>query len=109
MESIGVIGFDVVLIELFGTLCYGGTLVLKNPSDPFAHLKTVHATMATPSLLAALAPEDYSNLDTIVLAGEALPQNLADVWARKTHLVNLYGPSEVINFTNCSSRSLWHG
>lgn len=101
MDDINITGFDVVLIELFGTLCYGGTLVLKNSSDPFAHLKSVHATMATPSLLAALMPEDYGNLDTIVLAGEALPQHLADIWAKRTHLMNLYGPSEVSSHANC--------
>ncbi|KAL6235069.1 hypothetical protein BDW75DRAFT_251173 [Aspergillus navahoensis] len=64
------LGFDVVLVELFGSLCYGATLVLKNPNDPFAHLKHVDATLATPSLLSACQPTDFPNLDTIALAGE---------------------------------------
>lgn len=88
-------GFDVVLVEIFGTLCYGGTLVLKDASDPFSHLSRVHATMATPSLLSACLPEDFPNLDTIALAGEPVPQSLVAAWADKVHLMNLYGPSEV--------------
>ncbi|KAL4736972.1 hypothetical protein BDV11DRAFT_172404 [Aspergillus similis] len=87
------LGFDVVLVELFGSLCYGATLVLKNPDDPFAHLKHVDATLATPSLLTACQPEDFPNLDTIALAGEPVPQGLADAWGSR-HLLNLYGPAE---------------
>ncbi|KAL4972932.1 hypothetical protein BDW66DRAFT_154278 [Aspergillus desertorum] len=87
------LGFDVVLVELFGSLCYGATLVLKDPDDPFAHLKHVDATLATPSLLSACQPEDFLNLDTIALAGEPVPQGLADSWGTR-HLLNLYGPAE---------------
>ncbi|OCK77282.1 putative non-ribosomal peptide synthetase SirP [Lepidopterella palustris CBS 459.81] len=88
------LGFDVVLVEIFGSLCYGATLVLKDASDPFAHLRKVHATMATPSLLSACLPADYPNLDTIALAGESVPSSLVTTWASRVHLMNLYGPSE---------------
>lgn len=84
----------MVLVEIFGTICYGGTLVLKDPNDPLGHLKRVDAAHSTPSLLAALSPEEYPNLDTIGLAGEAVPQSLADAWSHK-RLFNFYGPSEV--------------
>ncbi|PTB42564.1 NRPS [Trichoderma asperellum] len=87
------LGFDVVLVEIFGTICYGGTLVLKDPNDPLGHLKQVDAAHSTPSLLAALSPDEYPNLDTIGLAGEAVPQSLADAWSHK-RLFNFYGPSE---------------
>ena len=88
------LGFDVVLVEIFGTLLYGGTLVLKDPSDPLSHLKRVDAIYSTPSLLVALSPNEYSNLDTIGLAGEAVSQSLANAWSH-TRLFNFYGPSEV--------------
>ena len=84
----------MVLVEIFGTICYGGTLVLKDPNDPLGHLKRVDAAHSTPSLLAALTPDEYPNLDTIGLAGEAVPQSLADAWSQK-RLFNFYGPSEV--------------
>ncbi|KAL7808749.1 non-ribosomal peptide synthetase [Trichoderma aethiopicum] len=87
------VGFDVALVEIFGTLLYGGTLVLKDPSDPLSHLKRVDAIYSTPSLLVSLSPNAYSNLNTIGLAGEAVSQSLADAWSHK-RLFNFYGPSE---------------
>ncbi|EED13064.1 nonribosomal peptide synthase GliP-like, putative [Talaromyces stipitatus ATCC 10500] len=87
------LGFDVVTVEIFGTLCYGGTLVLKDPNDPLGHLKSVHAAYSTPSLLASFSPDDFFGLDTINLAGEPVPQSIADTWSYK-RLSNGYGPSE---------------
>ncbi|KAL6809688.1 non ribosomal peptide synthase [Trichoderma sp. SZMC 28015] len=87
-------GFDVNQAEIFGTLCYGATLVLYDPEDPFAHLCRVHATMITPSFLSVLDPASFSNLDTILFAGEAVPQALADRWARRRIVYNSYGPCE---------------
>ncbi|KID94794.1 non ribosomal peptide synthase, partial [Metarhizium majus ARSEF 297] len=87
-------GFDVNIAEIFGTLCYGATLVLKDPADPFSHLSRVHATMITPSFLSVLSSKDLQNLDTIYLIGEAVPQNLADKWSTGRTLYNFYGPCE---------------
>lgn len=84
----------MVTVEIFGTLCYGGTLVLKDPSNPLGHLNRVHAAYATPSLLAAFSPDDFPNLDTVNLAGEPVPQSIADTWSYK-RLSNGYGPCEV--------------
>ncbi|KAK4200407.1 putative non-ribosomal peptide synthetase SirP [Triangularia verruculosa] len=97
------LGFDVVLVELFGSLCYGATLVLKDPSNPFAHLQRVNATMATPSLLSACLPDEYPNLDTIALAGEPVPQTLADSWSHRVRLFNFYGPSECAPISTTAS------
>ncbi|EHK21721.1 putative non-ribosomal peptide synthetase SirP/GliP2 [Trichoderma virens Gv29-8] len=87
-------GFDVNQAEIFGTLCYGATLVLYDPEDPFAHLSRVHATMITPSFLSLLDPASFFNLDTILFAGEAVPQALADRWAGRRIVYNSYGPCE---------------
>ncbi|KAL7782605.1 non ribosomal peptide synthase [Trichoderma afarasin] len=87
-------GFDVNQAEIFGTLCYGATLVLYDPEDPFSHLSRVHATMITPSFLSVLDPASFSNLDTIFFAGEAVPQALADRWAGRRIVYNSYGPCE---------------
>ncbi|KAL6787264.1 non ribosomal peptide synthase [Trichoderma sp. SZMC 28012] len=87
-------GFDVNQAEIFGTLCYGATLVLYDPEDPFSHLSRVHATMITPSFLSVLDPDSFSNLDTIFFAGEAVPQALADRWAGRRIVYNSYGPCE---------------
>ncbi|KAI3118849.1 hypothetical protein CBS147330_8865 [Penicillium roqueforti] len=87
-------GFDVNQAEIFGTLCYGATLVLADPVDPFSHLSRVDATMITPSFLSVLEPSDYPNIDTILFAGEAVPQVLADRWAGTKAVYNSYGPCE---------------
>lgn len=87
-------GFDVNQAEIFGTLCYGATLVLADPADPFAHLSRVDATMITPSFLSVLNPSDLPNIDTILFAGEAVPQALADRWADTRTVYNSYGPCE---------------
>ena len=69
-------------------------MVLKDPNDPLGHLKNVNAAYSTPSLLASFSPDDLPNLDTINLAGEPVPQSIADAWSHK-RLCNGYGPSEV--------------
>ncbi|KAF5975840.1 non-ribosomal peptide synthetase [Fusarium coicis] len=68
------LGFDSCIKEVFSTICFGATLVLKDPDNPIAHLTKVDATMATPSLLATLEPDDYPNLKAITVAGEAASQ-----------------------------------
>ncbi|KAG6204033.1 NRPS protein [Claviceps purpurea] len=87
-------GFDVNIAEIFGTLCYGATLVLKDPADPFAHLSRVDAAMITPSFLSVLSPTELQNLDSIYLIGEAVSQSLADRWSPGRVLYNFYGPCE---------------
>lgn len=94
-------GFDVSIAEIFGTLCYGATLVLKDDADGLAHLSRVNATMATPSLLATLPPDQFRNLDTIYLIGEDVPQVLCDSWAGGRTLYNFYGPCE------CTIAATW--
>lgn len=71
-------GLDASIAEVFGTLCHGATLVLKDPTDPFSHLSRVSATMITPSFLSVCSPEDLRNLNTIYLMGEAVSQALYD-------------------------------
>ncbi|KAI1738585.1 hypothetical protein F4680DRAFT_162848 [Xylaria scruposa] len=95
VSQLSALGFDMVLIEMFGSLCYGATLVLKDPNKPFEHIKHVNAMVATPSFLSALSPDEYYNLDTVLLAGEPVTQKITDVWSQKVQtLLNVYGPSE---------------
>ncbi|EWZ34065.1 nonribosomal peptide synthase GliP2 [Fusarium oxysporum Fo47] len=88
------LGFDCCIKEVFSTICFGAALVLKDPENPIAHLTRVDATMATPSLLATLEPDDYPNLKVITAAGEAVSQVLNDKWAFGRTLINGYGPAE---------------
>ncbi|KDB28222.1 hypothetical protein H109_00005 [Trichophyton interdigitale MR816] len=88
------LGFDCCIKEVFASLCFGATLVLKDPANPIAHLSRVDATMATASLLATLEPGDFPSLAVIMVAGEALSQSLADKWAKGRTLINGYAPAE---------------
>ncbi|KAL9565123.1 hypothetical protein ACKAV7_010768 [Fusarium commune] len=88
------LGFDCCIKEVFSTICFGATLVLKDPENPIAHLTRVDATIATPSLLATLEPDDYPNLKAITVAGETVSQVLNDKWASGRTLINGYGPAE---------------
>lgn len=87
-------GFDACAAEIVGTLCYGGTLVLKYTNDIFAYLQKADAAMMTPLLLSVCEPKDFPNLDTIVLGGEKVPSHLAKVWSVGRRLYNGYGPCE---------------
>ena len=59
------LGFDICVMEIFGALLHGATLVLKDESDPLGHLSRVDAACITPSILGTLDPEDYKNLKIV--------------------------------------------
>ncbi|CAJ2501398.1 Uu.00g042510.m01.CDS01 [Anthostomella pinea] len=84
------------LVEIASALCYGATLVLKDPDDPYEHLKHANATFATPSLLSAFAPDDYPDLDTVALAGEAVPPALGNMWSSKVQRFRLTPGSQCL-------------
>lgn len=54
--------FDYCANEVFSALLHGATLVLRDPSDPLAHLAKVDVSTITPSVLSALDPTEYPNL-----------------------------------------------
>jgi amino acid adenylation domain-containing protein len=85
--------FDGSIHEVFSALSYGATLVLKNPSRPFAHLQQVDAAILTPSMAQSLDVADFPHLKSIYLVGEAVSQRVCDLWAVKD-LFNMYGPTE---------------
>ncbi|MFH9426631.1 amino acid adenylation domain-containing protein, partial [Streptomyces sp. NPDC017529] len=102
--------FDASFWELCMALLTGARLVIA-PADrllPGAPLaETVAAYGVThltlpPSTLAALAPDSLPEGLTLVVAGEACPAELVELWAPGRVLVNAYGPTEA---TVCVSMS----
>ncbi|HEU0052707.1 MAG TPA: amino acid adenylation domain-containing protein, partial [Longimicrobium sp.] len=94
------INFDVSVAELFGTLAWGGKLVLvENALElPGVEEEVVHASMS-PSAAAALLKSGGIPpcVKTLALGGEALPSALAQgLYALGTveKVGNLYGPTE---------------
>ncbi|MEW5927966.1 MAG: amino acid adenylation domain-containing protein, partial [Gemmatimonadota bacterium] len=95
------VSFDVSVGEIFGTICWGGTLVLvENVLDlPRVAEEGVRLVVTVPGAAAELLraggiPESVRAFN---LAGEALPASLArDLYARPgtERVLNLYGPTE---------------
>ncbi|KAJ3994877.1 putative nonribosomal peptide synthetase [Lentinula boryana] len=91
------IAFDMGAWEILGSLYNGCTLYLRGNSfrDWVAVLKTVNIVISTPSILMRHNPEDYPNIQHVIVGGEPCPQSLADKWAAHTSFNNCCGPTEI--------------
>ena len=87
------ISFDMAAWEILGTLMNGGTLHIRmsNWADIMSKVDTI---IATSSILQTIEREQYPNIKTVALAGERVPQCLADEWATTTNLYLGCGPTE---------------
>lgn len=88
------IGFDMAAWEILGALSHGATLVLRG-ADFQAVAETVHAIIATPSILASLDATRCHQVQVVAVAGEPCPRALADTWAAFCCFYNGCGPTEV--------------
>ncbi|CAG8891215.1 unnamed protein product [Penicillium egyptiacum] len=95
--------FDYCANEIFSALLHGATLVLREPSDPLAHLAKVDVATITPSVMSALDPAEYPNLrmvrhflgpSQVYATGEPVTPGLLDRWAANRVFYNAYGPAE---------------
>lgn len=96
------LSFDASISEIFTALCSGAVLCLARkeelmPGPPL--LKTLkdfpitHLTLP-PSSLAVMPKDSLSSLETLVVAGEACPPELAEEWSKGRRFINAYGPTE---------------
>ncbi|MEW5930203.1 MAG: amino acid adenylation domain-containing protein, partial [Gemmatimonadota bacterium] len=102
------VSFDVSVAELFGTLAWGGRLVLAENALELPTLgePVVYASMV-PSAAAELLRSGGipASVKTLNLGGEALPPALArGLYALGTveRVGNLYGPTEDTTYSTCS-------
>ena len=92
--------FDACILEIVSTLVYGGCVCVPSEgqrmNDIVAFMNTAQVTCAffTPSLLVNLAPEELETLETIILGGESIPNDLVENWNRRIRLIIAYGPTE---------------
>ena len=92
--------FDASIVEIFTTLILGGCICVPDDkarlNDPAKVINDMRVNWAllTPSFAQIISPADVPGLETLVLGGEAMSQNLLSTWAEHTHLINAYGPSE---------------
>ncbi len=105
------IGYDASYCEIFGTLCFGATLLIENsdvrfnPARLVRWLSRAEATIfqTVPSFcnqVLDVLPENESlpRLRSLMLAGEALTADTARRWSDRvaSTIHNLYGPSESV-------------
>jgi amino acid adenylation domain-containing protein/non-ribosomal peptide synthase protein (TIGR01720 family) len=102
-------GFDVEVGDLFMTLCSGATLYLPAPekligqflSEQLTRSAATHVSL-TPVALSTLPVETYAGLQTVIVAGEALPDALTQRWLPLAAIWNAYGPTENTIYTTAT-------
>ena len=96
------LSFDAAISEIVMALCSGATLCLANqeallPGPNLIQLlqqqAITHLTLP-PSALAALPQASLPALQSLIVAGEPCPPNLARQWSQHRRFFNAYGPSE---------------
>ena len=95
-------GFDAMVFELCMTLATGARLVLapgdaRLPGEELVQLIRRHAvTHVTliPTVLAMVEEGTLESIETLVVGGEACPEELVRRWAPGRRMVNVYGPTE---------------
>nr|WP_080410263.1 non-ribosomal peptide synthetase [Burkholderia ubonensis] len=95
--------FDACIFEIVMALCHGATLYYPAPGAILVGdtlIRTIdeygitHATL-TPAVLAGLSERArLASVDTLIVAGDALPQAMVQRWGRGRRLINAYGPTE---------------
>lgn len=109
----GSVSFDISVMEIFGALLRGGTLVLaptEELRDPamLCDLLTrekITFVFVSPSMLSHLPIDAGPYLELISAGGEVCPPHLAEAWSKRAHFINVYGPTEAtVNATVWSSK-----
>ncbi|MES3640154.1 amino acid adenylation domain-containing protein, partial [Mycobacterium intracellulare] len=93
--------FDAALGELLVAVGSRGALVVAPPEVYAGEALTallqeqrVNAAVMTPTLLSSLDRSRLDALSTLIVGGEACPDELVAAWAPGRHMFNGYGPTE---------------
>jgi amino acid adenylation domain-containing protein len=97
--------FDVSTILMFSVLMYGGCVCVPSDADRqndiAGSINCLNATVVdfTPSVARLFTPEDIPGVKIMRLAGKAITATDCVTWAKKTKLLNMYGPCECLIVT----------
>ncbi|KAH6857477.1 hypothetical protein BKA58DRAFT_450075 [Alternaria rosae] len=100
MFQIASLAFDLSLLEIYGSwarcgcVCIPSKYSRMNRTSESLREMQVDTVIATTTVASLIRVEDASQLRTMVLAGERLSREIADRWAARICLYNLYGPTE---------------
>lgn len=104
--------YDVSIEEIFTVLHHGGTVCVPSEhermNDISAAITRYDANWAdlTPTVAALINPDTVPSMKTLCLGGEAVRQDVIDLWAGKVELINGYGPAEASIVCACSIEDL---
>ncbi|VUC37662.1 unnamed protein product [Clonostachys rosea] len=92
--------FDISNGDVLNTLMNGGCICVpseherSNDLAAFITRTGVNWACLTPSATSILHPSDVPALETLVLCGEPIKQEIVRLWADAVYLVDAYGPAE---------------
>lgn len=87
------IAFDMSAWEIWGALCNGASLVVREQSITQA-VALADVVIATPSILGRIPLDEVLPIKAAAVAGEPCPRPLADKWADACAFYNSCGPTE---------------
>ncbi|MEV2200359.1 amino acid adenylation domain-containing protein [Streptomyces fradiae] len=101
--------FDASVFEVTKSLLNGATFVVLDRGGlagaeltrVLRDFRVTHATLP-PAVLPTMNPDDVPGLTALMVAGEACPGELVDLWSRGRRVYNGYGPTEA---TVCATMS----
>ena len=85
-------------------ICIPTDTAVLSPSELelFINRENVSALILTPSVARRISPQSIPSVRQVALTGEAIPEDLKQIWLTKEKLTNCYGPAECTIFASVS-------
>nr|POF20697.1 nonribosomal peptide synthetase vlms [Quercus suber] len=97
--------FDLSIGEIVGPLIAGACICVPsehtrmNGLKEFMVEKAINWAFLTPAFARTMSPDDVPGLELLLLAGEAVGQDVFDRWFGRVRLINGWGPAETCVFS----------
>ena len=97
--------FDLSIGEILGPLLFGACVYVPseetrmNSLADFIHDSGITWMYLTPAFTRTLIPDDFPNLELLLVCGEAAGRDTLDTWFGRVRLVNGWGPAEACCFS----------
>jgi amino acid adenylation domain-containing protein/thioester reductase-like protein len=107
------LSFDASVFEVLVPLLTGGAIAIAPRDtlmDPgalteFLQHHRVQSIQLPPAVLAALSPDQLTEVETVLIGGEVYPAELVARWSARHRVLNFYGPSETTVSATCHERT----
>ncbi|KAJ8120528.1 hypothetical protein ONZ43_g2784 [Nemania bipapillata] len=92
--------FDASILDIFNTLNSGGTLcmapndrLVSQLADVINEMGVTHSFL-TPTVARLLRPREVPSLKSLTIGGEALTDDILEIWSKDIRVIQAYGPTE---------------